>query len=1086
MWGMDCYTRVAIDAALERAKAFAGSDAAARDRREVFFQKLLMPAVHTMGADGWDLAAAVRKVRSNALHPPRETSSSWSGRPRSRESVEAVVGGCDAILRAIEEVDEAGLETTPPPRPAKGSGAHGVPERTGGKKKNGGGREPLDSNAPGFIPPGLKVKCKKPLGPYMIFAGEARGAILAETPSLTLPETAKALGRRWKKLAPEERARYEALAKAAKARYEEVDLPAAIQAALDGEVAAAKAEAAAEAEAERRDREEAAAREEEKRAVSRRREERARRRAEEPLEDPGEEDPGEDPVVSSFDQHRGPASGAGAGEEEGGREPSSDSEAYESADARRRLRRRAAKRRHFRLHPKGVGIVCVRPEGIEPGTYVQDYLGELYSPWRWFERQDAIKKREPGKALPDFFNITLERPAADAAGCDVLYVEAAHRCTFASRLSHSCAPNVQTVVVAVPAPEKKSSSRDDERDAAASDEKDDAPASTQLTIAQYATRRIEPGEELCWNYSCVTESEKEYRSAICLCSSSRCKGAFLDYAGSGAFTAVLSSSHDFLARNAILARACAEPVTEADRSALRAAGIKSAALTMPGSTPPALCPEWLVKWAALTLEYVTRERAALPEALTRAPVDGVKYDLPYAEATAHGVAATRIQNLVVTLDKIKYVLSRPGQTREPCMRRLAEEETIAHLWDGEHGVMRRCAEAFADAERVTKKAEAKAREAVRNEPFEQTSLPAGVTPGACVAARLRDALDENARPESAEAARRRLEEASEWVRSAGARHAALADAALMYARTERWVTPARYEGFESEPVQLVPLPKDRDWRASEKEKEDAMEKEDPKEDAKEDAKASEDENTAAMETESDTADVAANVAPNVAANATDAAAANGSVKLERDAAFSNGAHLVGGGPDASEADASEAKRAPGAFPRAPLANGKRSANGAGDPGGGGGRRDAVPQKLAARFKGDPANALRKKYQPHFAWGQLVGWFKQTVYDPSASLSAERRGSMSLPDPESAYAGGGGAQKSADAYSKKERGALLNHLAKQPEKQWPTSWRWSFRNPGKVYGSPWLDDAIARSAGADARATAQVLEALRAERGRAKE
>ena len=167
---------------------------------------------------------------------------------------------------------------------------------------------------------------------------------------------------------------------------------------------------------------------------------------------------------------------------------------------------------------------------------------------------------------------------------------------------------------------------------------------------------------------------------------------------------------------------------------------------MPGSTPPALCPEWLVKWAALTLEYVTRERAALPEALTRAPVDGVKYDLPYAEATAHGVAATRIQNLVVTLDKIKYVLSRPGQTREPCMRRLTEEETIAHLWDGEHGVMRRCAEAFADAERVTKKAEAKAREAVRNEPFEQTSLPAGVTPGACVASRLRDALDENARP----------------------------------------------------------------------------------------------------------------------------------------------------------------------------------------------------------------------------------------------------------------------------------------------------------------------------------------------------
>jgi hypothetical protein len=26
----------------------------------------------------------------------------------------------------------------------------------------------------------------------------------------------------------------------------------------------------------------------------------------------------------------------------------------------------------------------------------------------------------------------------------------------------------------------------------------------KLTIAQYTTRRVECGEELCWNYSCVT------------------------------------------------------------------------------------------------------------------------------------------------------------------------------------------------------------------------------------------------------------------------------------------------------------------------------------------------------------------------------------------------------------------------------------------------------------------------------------------------------------------------------------------------------------------------------------------------------
>jgi hypothetical protein len=36
------------------------------------------------------------------------------------------------------------------------------------------------------------------------------------------------------------------------------------------------------------------------------------------------------------------------------------------------------------------------------------------------------------------------------------------------------------------------------------------------------------------------------------------------------------------------------------------------------------------------------------------------------------------------------------------------------------------------------------------------------------------------------------------------------------------------------------------------------------------------------------------------------------------------------------------------------------------------------------------------------WAQLSSWYKQTVYDPTASLSAERRGTLSLPDIESCY------------------------------------------------------------------------------------
>ena len=96
-------------------------------------------------------------------------------------------------------------------------------------------------------------------------------------------------------------------------------------------------------------------------------------------------------------------------------------------------------RRHYRLHPKGVGVVCIRKEGLQPGMFVNHYLGEMYSPWRWYERCDAMKKRNPNQELPSFFNITLERPKDDVRGKDTVFVEAMHECEFASRMSHSCA-----------------------------------------------------------------------------------------------------------------------------------------------------------------------------------------------------------------------------------------------------------------------------------------------------------------------------------------------------------------------------------------------------------------------------------------------------------------------------------------------------------------------------------------------------------------------------------------------------------------------------------------------------------------------
>ena len=57
----------------------------------------------------------------------------------------------------------------------------------------------------------------------------------------------------------------------------------------------------------------------------------------------------------------------------------------------------------------------------------------------------------------------------------------------------------------------------------------------RLTIAVYTLRYVHPGEELTFDYASVTESEKEFRTAICLCGTRQCRGTFLMFAGSRAF-----------------------------------------------------------------------------------------------------------------------------------------------------------------------------------------------------------------------------------------------------------------------------------------------------------------------------------------------------------------------------------------------------------------------------------------------------------------------------------------------------------------------------------------------------------------------
>lgn len=39
---------------------------------------------------------------------------------------------------------------------------------------------------------------------------------------------------------------------------------------------------------------------------------------------------------------------------------------------------------------------------------------------------------------------------------------------------------------------------------------------------------------------------------------------------------------------------------------------------------------------------------------------------------------------------------------------------------------------------------------------------------------------------------------------------------------------------------------------------------------------------------------------------------------------------------------------------------------------------------------------KKRYSSQFVWGQLAFWYKQTIVNPEASLSQDRRGTLSYP------------------------------------------------------------------------------------------
>ena len=235
---------------------------------------------------------------------------------------------------------------------------------------------------------------------------------------------------------------------------------------------------------------------------------------------------------------------------------------------------------------KGIGIFCIKKDGIKQNELIAPYLGEIFSPYLWYEKQDLIKSKKLDKNLPDFYNIMLERMKNDPDGYNLIMIDPNSKGNFASRMSHSCVPNCNTVLMV---------------------------SNKKYSIGMYAMRDIAYDEELTFDYNSITENQKEYQMAICLCSSYLCRGHYLILSNSMIFTEIINKFHTFLHRNVILLKASYmkdDPLTNEELVLLKKYSIGNSLLNG--------CPIWLQRWTALTIYFIDLERQLLPIMLYKA------------------------------------------------------------------------------------------------------------------------------------------------------------------------------------------------------------------------------------------------------------------------------------------------------------------------------------------------------------------------------------------------------------------------------------------------------------------------------------
>jgi len=112
--------------------------------------------------------------------------------------------------------------------------------------------------------------------------------------------------------------------------------------------------------------------------------------------------------------------------------------------------------------------------------------------------------------------------------------------------------------------------------------------------------------------------------------------------------------------------------------------------------------------------------------------------------------------------------------------------------------------------------------------------------------------------------------------------------------------------------------------------------------------------------------------------------------------------------------------------------------------------------------------VNKSYSASYIWAQLTIWWKQTVEKPEATLSQERRGTVSNPTFEQSFLDTYEKDKQFD-YPYGSRENWHRKLVEAPSVSWPIfknpkrkSMTWSFKNDKRMYGTFLFEGVVQES------------------------